>query len=86
VLEFDTVSIAGHHARRGHDLHALLGQRALGIIRQVLRQRRQDARSGLNEDNACRGRVDAAEILRQALARDFGNGAGHLDPRRRSRR
>src|SRR5262249_19134397 len=43
-----------------------------------------DARlcSGLDQDDARRGRVDAAEIHRQTLARDLGNGTSHLDPGR----
>ena len=50
-----------------------------GIVRQIVREDRQHARSGLDQDDARRARIDAAEIHGQRLARDLGDGARHLD-------
>ena len=52
---------------------------ALRIVGQTLRQGRKHARPGLEQDDARRARIDAAEILGDGVARDLGDGAGHLD-------
>ncbi len=69
-----------------HHLDAHARERLFGIIGKVFRHRRQNARPGLDQNDA-RGRgIDAAEILHQRMARDLRDGARHLDAGRRRRR
>ncbi len=81
VLEIDAARVARHHARRSPHLDALLLERALDVVRQVFGEGRHDARPGLDQDDARGGRIDMAEVLGEALARDLRDGAGHLHAR-----
>ncbi len=49
---------------------------------QVLGEGRQDARRGLHQDHPGRRRVDAAELVFHAEARQLGDGAGEFHPGR----
>ncbi|OHB41036.1 MAG: hypothetical protein A2882_10510 [Phenylobacterium sp. RIFCSPHIGHO2_01_FULL_70_10] len=68
--------------RAGADLDAPLLQGLPGVVAQVLRKGRQNARSRLDQDHARLTRIDAPEVRGQGLTGDVGDGAGHLHPRR----
>src|SRR5690606_11071506 len=67
--------------RAGADGDAEAFQRALRLPGESLRVRGKDLRGALDEDDARLGRVDAAEVVAEGVARKFGDGAGHLDAR-----
>ena len=54
-------------------------QRALRIGREIVGKARQHARAGLDQDDARLVGVDVAEVGRQRVARQFGDGAGEFD-------
>ena len=62
-----------------HDLDAELLQRTLRVGRQVFGKARQHARTGLDQHDARLVRVDVAEVRRQRVARQLGDGAGEFD-------
>ena len=84
MIHVHPARIATDHAGGGPDIDPHAGERALGIARQVLGQGRNDARTGLDQDDARISGVDPAEIVGQGLAGDLGDGARHLDAGRSS--
>jgi hypothetical protein len=56
----------------------------LGVARKILGQGRQDARTGLEQNDARAARIDSAKILGQGLAGNLGDGPGHFDAGRSS--
>ena len=62
-----------------HDLDADTFQRALRIGREIVGEACQHARAGLDQHHACLVGVDVAEVRRQRVARQFGDGAGEFD-------
>ncbi len=74
--------IAACHLDTEADIHAHAAQCRQGVGRQVLGQRREQSRPGLDEHHICLGRIDPSEIVTQRVARDLGNRSGHLDPGR----
>ena len=61
------------------DLDAEAFQRALRIGREIVGKARQHARAGLDQHDARLVGVDVAEVGRQRVARQFGDGAGEFD-------
>ena len=57
----------------------MLFQRALRIGREVVGKARQHARAGLDQHDARLVGVDVAEVRRQRVLRQLGDGAGELD-------
>ncbi len=49
------------------------------VSRQIRRERRQDARSGLDQQHPRLARVDVPELIRQGHVGKLGDGAGELD-------
>jgi len=45
----------------------------------LLREARQQTRSGFDQDDAGRPRIDAPEVTGKCLSRNFGYGPRHLD-------
>jgi hypothetical protein len=64
------------------DIHADAPKRLLGMARQRLWKALQQARSCLDQQQVRLFRINGAEIGCQRLARQFNNGASHLDPSR----
>ena len=75
----DAARVDGGHERAGPDLDAERLELELRLRRQLLGVRGQHARAALEQDDARRARVDAAEVARERVARDLGERAGHLD-------
>ena len=61
------------------DLDAELFERLLRVGRELLIETGQDARAGLDQNDARGARVDMPEILAQILMRQLGDGAGEFD-------
>ncbi len=62
-----------------HHFDADARQRTLRIGRQIVGKTRQHAGSGLDQDDARLVGVDVAEVGRQGVLREFGDGAGKFD-------
>ena len=62
--------------KRNLDTHAF--QRAPRIIRQCFRKCRQQARTGLDQNDTRGPRIDATEVVLQSLPRHLRDGAGHF--------
>ena len=69
-----------------HHLDADFFQRRLRIGRQIVGEARQHARAGLDQHDAGLVGVDVAEVRRQRVLRQFGDGAGEFDAGRAARR
>ena len=63
----------------GLDLDAELLQRALRLLRQIGRERRQDARCSVQENDFGLFRAYGAKIVLERLPRDLADGAGELN-------
>jgi hypothetical protein len=59
---------------------AELLERALRLVRERRRKACEDAVGGLDEEHARAASVDRVEVAAQAVAGEFGDLAGHLDP------
>ena len=79
ALEVDAGLVAVRHPGAGHDLDAHPLQRLAGVGGEVLRERRQHARPGLDQDDAGGPRVDVAELIRHHVPRDLDDRARELD-------
>jgi len=77
--DYGTVAVAGGHGHAEADLDAEGLEPPVRVIGELLREGRQDARTGLDEDDARRPGIDIAEIHRQRVPSDLGNRAGHLN-------
>jgi len=62
----------------GPDLDAQTGQFRRGIGGERLREGRQDARPGLDDDHPGGRRIDFAELARQTVPGEFGDGTGQF--------
>ena len=65
-----------HHS--GLHLHAELGQRILGLLRQIFREWRQDPRRSVHQNDLCFFGVYGAKIVFKRLPRDLADGSGEL--------
>ena len=79
VLKIDPVCIALRDERFCPDLDAHARQRFQCIVRQPGRERWQQSWSCLDQYDARRARIDAAEIGGECLARNIRDRTGHLD-------
>ena len=71
----------GHHRAEDH-LDAELLQLGLGPLAELLAERRQDLRRGVEQDHARLARVDRPEVALERAVGELGDLAGHLDPGR----
>jgi len=66
------------------NVHTLAFERGMGVGGQIGREARQYARAGLDQNHSGLARVDVAEVRRQIVEREFGDGARELDAGRAS--
>jgi hypothetical protein len=70
------------HAAGGADLHADAVEGSLCDIREFRSKGGEDCRTGIEQQDAQRGRVDLAKVPLQGTVRKLGDLTGHLNARR----
>ena len=82
VREINTVRVAAGDRGRRHNLNAHRNKRFSRIVGMFLREGWQQARSGFNQYDSRRSRIDAPEVAGECLSRNFSNRTRHLNARR----
>src|SRR5204862_1139390 len=75
----DALGVDPGHAGFDADLDAEVLKMPCRLFTERGREAREDAVAALEQDDARGGRVDRAEVLRERVLRDLGEGAGQLD-------